>query len=229
VGEPVVVVVGVVVVVVGVVVVVVGVVVVVVVVVGVVVVVVGVVVVVVGVVVVVVGVVVVVVGVVVVVVVGVVVVVVVVVPPSQCEIVKTAVGAAPSPFQVHVANAVVLSADVPGPGTSALKLFPCGVIVNVPPFTCSTTLLTSSALSPNPARIHSVVPPVHGRFCEPLPVHGVDSALANAGEGKTAHAIIRSVAAEMAIRPAVVSRRSRPPDRLAAGICSSSLRFEGAT
>jgi hypothetical protein len=137
----------------------------------------------------------------------VVVVVVVVVPPSQCEMVNTGVGASPSPFQFHVADAVVLPAEVPGPGTSALKLFPNLAIENELPLTCKTTLLTSLAEFPNPARIHRVVPPEHGRFVEPFPVQGVDSALANAAVGKTAHSIISRVAADRAINPASESRR----------------------
>jgi hypothetical protein len=143
---------------------------------------------------------------VVVVVVGVVVVVVVVVvvPPSQCEMVKIAVGASPVPFHVQVANAVVFAAVVPGPGTSALKLFPTWVIVKVWPFTWSTTLVTSPASFPNPARIQRVVPP-QGRNWDPFPVHGVLSGLANAAVGKMAHAIISSVAAVTAMRPAAVS------------------------
>jgi hypothetical protein len=135
---------------------------------------------------------------VVVVVVGVVVVVVVVVPPSQCEMVKTGVGAVPAPFQSHVANAVVLPAGVPGPGTSALKLFPWGLIENVLPFTCSTTLLTSPALLPKPVRIHRDVPPEQGRNPAPLtPFQVVCCVLASAAPGKTA------------INPAVVSRLLR--------------------
>jgi hypothetical protein len=160
-----------------------------------------------GVVVVVVGVVVVVVGVVVVVVgVVVVVVVVVVVTPSQCESVRTGVGAGPVPFHVHVANAVVFAAVVLGPGTSATKLFPTLVMVKVFPFTLSTTLVTSSASFPNPARIQCVVPPPHGRFWDPFPVHGVFSELANAAVGRMTHIIISRVAAVTAMRPAAVSR-----------------------
>jgi len=136
------------------------------------------------------------------------VVVVVVVPPVQCEIVRIGVGAGPSPFQFQVAEAVVCPASVLGPEIVARKPFPCGVIENVLPFTCSTTLVMSpGSVFPNPSRFQSVVPPWHGRLLPPLPVQGVDSELANAAVGKTAHSIISRVAADRAINPASESRR----------------------
>jgi hypothetical protein len=141
---------------------------------------------------------------------GVVVVLVVVVdvPPSQWEIVRIGVGASPSPFQFHVADASVVWTDVPGPETNALKMLPFALMVTSLPFTCRTTFVTSpGSRFPKPARIQSVVPPSHGRLSPPLPTQGVCSALANAAVGKIAQAIISKVAAETAIRPAVVSRR----------------------
>jgi hypothetical protein len=89
---------------------------------------------------------------------------------------------------------------------STRNSFPFCVIVAVAPSTWRTTLLTSSASLPKPARIHRVLPPLQGKFCDPWPVHGVVSELANAEVGKMAHTIISSVAAVTAMRPAAVSR-----------------------
>ncbi len=89
-------------------------------------------------------------------------------------------GGSPSPSQLHVAYAVVLPADVAGPGTSARKAFPCALMPYDVPFTKSCTLLTSFAATPKPDRIHRVVPPSQGRFVDPFPVQGVVSTLASA-------------------------------------------------
>ena len=146
---------------------------------------------------------------------------VVVEPAVQCEIVRTTEGTGPESSQVQVTTALVFWALVAGPGTSALKLLPWGDIGMLgPPFTLIDTLLTPSASFPNPVRIHRVVP-LHGTKPAPFTwFQLVCWVLANAAVGKIAHAIIKSVAAETEMRPAIVSLR--PCLALTcAGICSS--------
>jgi len=130
-----------------------------------------------------------------------------VVPAVQCEIVRCGVGTGPESSQVQLATALVFAAFVFGPGTSRLKLLPPGVIGPELPFTFKVTLLTWLAACPNPVRIQSVVP-LQGTKLAPFTwFHVVVCGLANAAVGKIAHAIMSKVAADRAIRPAVVSRR----------------------
>jgi hypothetical protein len=137
-------------------------------------------------------------------------VVVVVEPAVQCEIVRPGDGTSPESSQVHVTTAFVSAAEVPGPGTSGmvLKLLPTLVIGKGPcPFTVIDTLLMWSASVPRPWRIHRVVPS-HGTKPAPLTwFQVVVCVLANAAVGKTAHANIRTVAADTMIKPAIVRLR----------------------
>ena len=76
--------------------------------------------------------------------------VVVVVPGVHDLMSRMADGTAPCPFHSQVADAVVLPAGVPGPGTEALNCRAPGLIENCWPFTVSTTLKTNWAFGPNP-------------------------------------------------------------------------------
>jgi hypothetical protein len=149
---------------------------------------------------------------VVVVVVGVVVVVVgvvvVVVPGVQCEMVRTTfVGTGRESSQVHVTTAFVFRAFVAGPGTSALKLLPCGGIGMLgPPFTLIETLLTWVASLPSPVKIQSVVPEQGTKPAPLIWFQVVCCVLANAAVGRMTHVIISSVPAVTAMRPAAVRR-----------------------
>jgi hypothetical protein len=110
-----------------------------------------------------------------------------------------------------VAVAVVFAAVVPGPGTCHLNVPPESES-GAPWFTPFTVRLTAvksvSWMFPNPASCHCVVPPTQGRLLAPFTVHvTVFWPSANAAEGKIAQAIMMSVAADTAIRPAAVSRR----------------------
>jgi hypothetical protein len=136
-----------------------------------------------------------------------VVVVVVVVEGTQPEIVTSGVGFEASlSSHTQVTNAVMFAGRLAV--TNSSQWPPCGDMVKVPNPLIWRTGLPTTSLSwfPKPVKIQWDVP-LHGKLLDPFPVQGVLTfSLANAAPGKMAQAIIRSVAAERAIRPAVVSR-----------------------